>query len=90
MKLFKVLFVIVAAIISATSVAAFSDDMNSACDLPPAAMVSRRSVGCSSRLPSWTYNAKFNQCTQFEYNGCGGNRNRFYTLYDCERECKKY
>uniref|UniRef100_A0A1A9ZVQ7 BPTI/Kunitz inhibitor domain-containing protein n=1 Tax=Glossina pallidipes TaxID=7398 RepID=A0A1A9ZVQ7_GLOPL len=60
------------------------------CSLPDSAQVAQRSVGCSARIPSWTYRWDNNQCVQFEYKGCGGNANRFFTLYECEKACKKY
>uniref|UniRef100_A0A1A9URN3 BPTI/Kunitz inhibitor domain-containing protein n=1 Tax=Glossina austeni TaxID=7395 RepID=A0A1A9URN3_GLOAU len=94
MKLFKGLFVIVAAVISVTSGAASIDDVDvhgeAICSLPHSAQVAHRSAACFARIPSWTYRLDNNQCVQFEYNGCGGNANRFFTLYACEDACKKY
>uniref|UniRef100_A0A1B0BLN6 BPTI/Kunitz inhibitor domain-containing protein n=1 Tax=Glossina palpalis gambiensis TaxID=67801 RepID=A0A1B0BLN6_9MUSC len=94
MNLIKSLLAIVAAFISVTSVAAFlhdfETDSDEICNLPDSAQVARRSVACASRIPSWSYKSSINQCVQFEYNGCGGNSNRFFTLYECERACKRY
>ena len=33
------------------------------------------------------YNAVSQRCERFRYGGCGGNRNNFETLKDCENVC---
>ncbi|XP_061398210.1 actinia tenebrosa protease inhibitors-like [Musca vetustissima] len=46
-------------------------------------------TACFAHFPSWSYNADTNECEKFIYGGCGGNANRFETLEDCERTCRK-
>ena len=30
------------------------------------------------------------QCVPFDYKGCGGNNNNYYTKWECEMSCGKY
>ncbi|RVE51788.1 hypothetical protein evm_003591 [Chilo suppressalis] len=39
-------------------------------------------------MTRYYYDAHLDQCLTFLYSGCGGNRNQFETIQDCERLCK--
>uniref|UniRef100_A0A0M3HFU6 BPTI/Kunitz inhibitor domain-containing protein n=1 Tax=Ascaris lumbricoides TaxID=6252 RepID=A0A0M3HFU6_ASCLU len=48
--------------------------------------------GAASKIRSkakiqWYYDAETAMCLAFKYNGCGGNRNRFDTVHQCEFRC---
>uniref|UniRef100_A0A1A9V0W7 BPTI/Kunitz inhibitor domain-containing protein n=1 Tax=Glossina austeni TaxID=7395 RepID=A0A1A9V0W7_GLOAU len=85
MKLFTALLVVIVALISLTSVAAFKDAI---CALPGGANGDGK-IACLAYIPSWSYRAGTNECVQFVYSGCGGNENRFSTQYECENKCKE-
>jgi len=40
-------------------------------------------------MENFYYDAATNQCQHFTYNGCGGNANRFSTLWECNTNCVK-
>ena len=42
---------------------------------------------CRGHFARWSYDAAAGQCEQFRYGGCGGNRNRFVTLEQCQTAC---
>ncbi|XP_048008437.1 collagen alpha-6(VI) chain isoform X1 [Megalobrama amblycephala] len=42
---------------------------------------------CSNYILSWYYDIQQNECIQFWFGGCGGNKNRFTTQVDCEDLC---
>lgn len=42
---------------------------------------------CTNYVLSWYYNIQQNECIQFWFGGCGGNKNRFDTQKDCEALC---
>eukprot|EP01025_Chloroclados_australasicus_P022901 TRINITY_DN2342_c0_g1_i4.p1 TRINITY_DN2342_c0_g1~~TRINITY_DN2342_c0_g1_i4.p1 ORF type:complete len:431 (-),score=14.71 TRINITY_DN2342_c0_g1_i4:271-1563(-) len=42
---------------------------------------------CDGALPFFYYDTKLNQCQQFLYGGCGGNRNLFGTYQECDKIC---
>ncbi|XP_053570261.1 collagen alpha-6(VI) chain-like [Bombina bombina] len=42
---------------------------------------------CQNYMLKWFYNADQNECVQFWYGGCGGNKNRFETQEQCEALC---
>ncbi|CAH8499282.1 unnamed protein product, partial [Heterobilharzia americana] len=44
---------------------------------------------CPKKHKRFYYDSKSQQCLEFTYSGCGGNKNRFHTTEDCERACKK-
>ncbi|XP_034666894.1 male accessory gland serine protease inhibitor-like [Drosophila subobscura] len=46
-------------------------------------------IKCAAFVPSWTYQADSNECTEFVFGGCGGNANRFVTQAECEEKCKE-
>ncbi|XP_068092359.1 collagen alpha-4(VI) chain-like [Hyperolius riggenbachi] len=43
--------------------------------------------GCQDYELKWWYNSDNNECVQFWYGGCGGNRNHFETQEQCEAAC---
>ncbi|XP_037082324.1 tissue factor pathway inhibitor-like [Pollicipes pollicipes] len=43
---------------------------------------------CRAALPRYFFDPKSSQCKEFTYGGCGGNRNNFQTLEDCEQKCR--
>ncbi|CDW52091.1 Putative kunitz [Trichuris trichiura] len=40
--------------------------------------------------PRWGFNRATNRCERFDYTGCGGNMNHFYSLKECNILCAKY
>jgi hypothetical protein len=47
------------------------------------------SVGpCRGSFQRWYYDPSTQQCTEFSYGGCRGNRNRFESLEECESTCR--
>ncbi|XP_069957540.1 kielin/chordin-like protein isoform X2 [Cherax quadricarinatus] len=42
---------------------------------------------CFGYFIKFTYNSASRQCKEFVYGGCGGNRNRFETLQECQTTC---
>ena len=40
-------------------------------------------------LEQFYYDSGLNQCVQFVYNGCGGNANRFSTIWECVQSCSR-
>ncbi|KAH8392078.1 hypothetical protein KR215_000243 [Drosophila sulfurigaster] len=44
-------------------------------------------VTCFAYIPSWSYDSNDNECVNFIYGGCGGNKNRFKTKEECEETC---
>ncbi|XP_053322224.1 collagen alpha-6(VI) chain-like isoform X2 [Spea bombifrons] len=42
---------------------------------------------CQDYTLKWRYDANQNECVQFWYGGCGGNKNRFETQEQCEVAC---
>lgn len=52
------------------------------CDLP-------KEIGkCRKYVDKYFYNASGNVCEIFGWGGCGGNANKFDTLYECNSSCK--
>ncbi|XP_055375865.1 kunitz-type serine protease inhibitor 6-like [Condylostylus longicornis] len=41
---------------------------------------------CRANVPLWTFNLRTNECEKFKYHGCGGNRNKFASREECEKE----
>lgn len=39
-------------------------------------------------IPRYFYNSTSGQCEQFIYGGCGGNKNNFESVNDCQVVCK--
>ena len=42
---------------------------------------------CLNSLSRYHYNSVSGRCEEFQYGGCGGNRNRFINAQQCEAEC---
>ncbi|XP_075068529.1 collagen alpha-4(VI) chain-like isoform X2 [Mixophyes fleayi] len=42
---------------------------------------------CQDYILKWWYNSDQNECDQFWYGGCGGNKNQFETQEQCEAAC---
>ena len=43
---------------------------------------------CLAAMPRWTF--KNGACVRFMYGGCGGSNNRFNSLEECKRVCRKF
>lgn len=43
---------------------------------------------CRMEISRWYYNHKEENCQEFKYSGCGGNRNSFVTLQACMETCR--
>ncbi|EDV31214.1 uncharacterized protein Dana_GF19683 [Drosophila ananassae] len=43
---------------------------------------------CQGRSQKWTYRRDTNECIQFYYTGCNGNKNNFENKRACEQACK--
>ncbi|XP_034473136.1 male accessory gland serine protease inhibitor-like [Drosophila innubila] len=46
-----------------------------------------RIMVCMAKSTRWSYDAEANKCVSFNYGGCGGNRNSFGSLQQCEATC---
>lgn len=44
---------------------------------------------CQENVTRYYYDARTDACHPFEYSGCGGNKNKFYTLRECESQCQR-
>lgn len=44
---------------------------------------------CRSTLTRFFYNSSKKMCERFTFGGCGGNRNNFVSLKDCNKRCLK-
>lgn len=42
---------------------------------------------CTDVEAAWAFSQSENRCVPFYYTGCGGNENRFNSLYECEEDC---
>ncbi|XP_017489970.1 PREDICTED: male accessory gland serine protease inhibitor-like [Rhagoletis zephyria] len=82
MKFFAVILAIFALIVSTQAL------KDAICGQPPEAD-GNGIIKCAAFVPSWTYDAKANNCYSFVYGGCGGNENRFGTKEVCEQKCKE-
>ncbi|XP_037810792.1 male accessory gland serine protease inhibitor-like [Lucilia sericata] len=83
MKIFSLIFAILALVSSAVAV------KNAVCGLRHSMDGNGQGLGCMAYFPSWSYNADTNECVKFVYGGCGGNANRFDYVEECEDMCKE-
>ena len=44
---------------------------------------------CRGYIPRFFHNSTSNQCEEFIYGGCGGNKNNFNTLDECLQQCRE-
>uniref|UniRef100_A0A1I8BS33 Kunitz/Bovine pancreatic trypsin inhibitor domain protein n=1 Tax=Meloidogyne hapla TaxID=6305 RepID=A0A1I8BS33_MELHA len=44
---------------------------------------------CGEALPRYFYDSESDRCRHFYFTGCGGNENKFGTIIECERSCKR-
>lgn len=42
---------------------------------------------CDAAITRFFYNSVVKKCVRFTYGGCGGNRNNFRTLEECQHAC---
>lgn len=42
---------------------------------------------CRGNIQRYYYNPKERRCEIFNYSGCGGNRNNFMSLPECQEKC---
>ena len=56
---------------------------NDACNGPATA----GDASCSAAFPYWTHDAKTGLCAPIIYGGCGGTKNLYKTLEDCQKAC---
>ena len=42
---------------------------------------------CEDEVLQYFYNVTAKKCEKFYYGGCGGNRNRFQTMHQCQTTC---
>ncbi|VDK19618.1 unnamed protein product [Anisakis simplex] len=45
---------------------------------------------CKNSVKRFYFNVNTGTCDQFEYGGCAGNRNHFFTLKECELHCARF
>lgn len=44
---------------------------------------------CRDSEERFYYDMDVGECKSFDYSGCGGNQNHFWTMVDCEQFCSK-
>lgn len=44
---------------------------------------------CQENITRWWYDQRTDECVEFEYSGCRGNRNNFYTESECKSSCQR-
>ncbi len=54
---------------------------NDICELQPVTGL------CQGNFPRYYYDVDAGACKGFTYGGCGGNKNNFETLKECETAC---
>ncbi|XP_055695924.1 papilin isoform X3 [Lutzomyia longipalpis] len=58
------------------------DNVQDICTLP--ALRGR----CNERIQRWYFDQNTQRCQQFEFGGCRGNKNNFYTERECQSACR--
>ena len=53
------------------------------CSLPPV------QGPCEALIPRYFHNITSSKCEKFYYGGCGGNKNNFKNIKECEKNCKR-
>jgi hypothetical protein len=56
--------------------------------LPERCTLPRDGGDCDGLVALYYYDVETRSCQLFAYGGCGGNDNRFLSLYECETECR--
>lgn len=54
-----------------------------ACSLPPV------EGACQGNETRWYYEQRTDSCQEFQYSGCRGNKNNFYSEDECRRDCQR-
>lgn len=44
---------------------------------------------CQENITRWWYDQRSDECAEFEFSGCRGNRNNFYTESECRSSCQR-
>lgn len=44
---------------------------------------------CQENVTRYYYDRRSDECLQFEYSGCRGNKNNFYSEQDCAAQCRR-
>lgn len=44
---------------------------------------------CQENVTRYYYESRNDECLPFEYSGCRGNKNNFYSVRECESQCKR-
>ena len=55
------------------------------CTLPPEISL----VQCLAAIPRYYHNATAASCQSYDYGGCGGTKNLFVTLNECQLACER-
>jgi hypothetical protein len=45
---------------------------------------------CKNFMERWYFNQDDGICEPFQYGGCAGNRNHFFTQHECEVHCARF
>ena len=45
---------------------------------------------CKALFPRWYYDNSLNECQEFVFGGCGGNKNNFESKAACLQKCGMY
>uniref|UniRef100_A0A6P7FHR6 Kunitz-type serine protease inhibitor IX-like n=1 Tax=Diabrotica virgifera virgifera TaxID=50390 RepID=A0A6P7FHR6_DIAVI len=79
-KCFVCLFVLVV-VFNIVSCRPSLESFRAMCNLPEAR------GRCRALLPRWRYDSSAHKCVQFNFGGCEGNANNFFTEEDCIEAC---
>lgn len=59
------------------------EDAQDACELPPV------EGQCEGNETRWYYDRRSDECSEFRYSGCRGNKNNFYSEGECRGRCQR-